>query len=61
MIDCGDTRVLCAVSVEEGVPPFLAGRGSGWLTAEYRMLPRATTTRNARETRRGAARRRFSV
>jgi ribonuclease PH len=51
MIDCGDTRVLCAVSVEEGVPPFLAGRGSGWLTAEYRMLPRATTTRNARETR----------
>ncbi len=51
LIDCGDTRVLCAVSVEDGVPPFLAGRGRGWLTAEYRMLPRATTTRNARETR----------
>ena len=51
LIDCGDTRVLCAVSVEPGVPPFLNGTGRGWLTAEYRMLPRATTTRNARETR----------
>ena len=51
MIDCGDTRVLCAVSVEEQVPPFLVGRGQGWLTAEYRMLPRATTIRTPRESR----------
>lgn len=51
MIDCGDTRVLCAVSVEEQVPPFLVGRGQGWLTAEYRMLPRATSTRTQRESR----------
>ena len=51
MIDCGDTRVLCAVSVEDQVPPFLASRGQGWLTAEYRMLPRATSTRTQRESR----------
>ena len=49
LIDCGDTRVLCAVTVEEQVPPFLLGRGQGWLTAEYRMLPRATSTRTQRE------------
>jgi ribonuclease PH len=49
MIDCGDTRVLCAVTVEEQVPEFLVGRGQGWLTAEYRMLPRATWTRTRRE------------
>ena len=45
----GDTRVLCTVSVEEGVPSFLKGKGKGWLTAEYGMLPRATNTRMKRE------------
>jgi ribonuclease PH len=49
LIDIGDTRVLCTVSVEEGVPPFLKGKGRGWLTAEYGMLPRATHTRGRRE------------
>jgi len=45
----GDTRVLCTASVEDGVPPFLRGRGQGWITAEYGMLPRATHTRSRRE------------
>src|SRR6185312_2584018 len=45
----GETRVLCTASVEEGVPPFLKGRGQGWVTAEYGMLPRATDTRTRRE------------
>jgi ribonuclease PH len=49
LIEMGETRVACAVSVEEKVPPWLEGRGSGWLTAEYAMLPRATLTRTARE------------
>src|SRR5215510_6386315 len=49
LIECGDTRVLCTASVEEGVPPFLKGKGEGWLTAEYGMLPRATHTRGRRE------------
>jgi ribonuclease PH len=49
LIEVGDTRVLCTASVEEGVPPFLKGKGQGWLTAEYGMLPRATHTRMARE------------
>ncbi len=53
LIEVGDTRVVCAVSVEERVPPFLKGKGEGWITAEYGMLPRATTTRGARETGRG--------
>src|SRR5579883_1555019 len=48
LIELGNTRVICAVSVEEGAPPFLRGQGIGWVTAEYRMLPRATTTRTAR-------------
>ncbi len=48
LISTGDTRVLCAVSVEEGVPRFLRGRGQGWLTAEYAMLPRSTLTRTPR-------------
>jgi len=48
-IDAGATRVLCAASVEERVPPFLRGTGKGWVTAEYGMLPRATTTRSTRE------------
>jgi ribonuclease PH len=46
---CGDTQVLCTVSVAEGVPKFLAGTGKGWLTAEYRMLPSATQQRQERE------------
>jgi ribonuclease PH len=53
LIELGGTRVLCAVSVEEGVPPFLKGRGQGWLTAEYGMLPRSTNTRMRREAAEG--------
>jgi ribonuclease PH len=49
LISVGDTRVLCAASIEERVPPFLKNSGSGWVTAEYGMLPRATHTRSARE------------
>jgi len=48
LIEIGNTRVICAVSVEERVPPFLKGQGSGWVTAEYAMLPRATHTRTQR-------------
>ena len=51
IIETGQTRVLCSVSVEEGVPPFLRGSGKGWITAEYSMLPRSTITRSPRETR----------
>jgi ribonuclease PH len=46
---CGDTQVLCTVSVQPGVPKFLEGQGQGWLTAEYRMLPTATQPRQSRE------------
>jgi ribonuclease PH len=46
---CGDTQVLCNVSIQDGVPKFLAGTGTGWLTAEYRMLPGATPQRHERE------------
>jgi ribonuclease PH len=53
LIQQGGTRVLCAASVEEGVPGFLKGRGQGWLTAEYGMLPRATHTRGRREAAEG--------
>lgn len=49
LIEAGKTRVLCAASIEERVPPFLEGSGQGWVTAEYNMLPRATHTRSARE------------
>ncbi|WP_112320866.1 ribonuclease PH [Oceanibium sediminis] len=49
MIRCGDTHVLCTASVEARVPPFLRNSGLGWVTAEYGMLPGATTTRNRRE------------
>ena len=49
LIAFGRTRVLCAVSVEDGVPGWRRGRGEGWLTAEYAMLPRATSTRTSRE------------
>jgi len=50
LIDMGETRVLCAVSVEDRLPRFAIGTGSGWITAEYGMLPRSTHTRTARET-----------
>lgn len=49
LVAFGDTRVLCTASVEERVPPFLRGKGEGWVTAEYGMLPRATHTRSGRE------------
>ncbi len=49
LIKVGATKVLCAVSLEERVPPFLRGQGKGWVTAEYEMLPRSTTTRRARD------------
>src|SRR5204863_5325074 len=49
----GDTHVLCAATVEEKVPPFLRNTGSGWVTAEYGMLPRSTHTRTDREAARG--------
>src|SRR6202158_352782 len=49
LFEMGHTRVLCTASVEEKVPPFLKGKGSGWITAEYGMLPRATHTRGGRE------------
>ncbi|MCE1239972.1 MAG: ribonuclease PH [Azonexaceae bacterium] len=53
LIDMGDTRVLCTASVEESLPPFLRGKGQGWVTAEYGMLPRATHTRSSREAAKG--------
>ena len=53
LISCGRTRLICTASVEEGVPPFLKGRGQGWLTAEYAMLPAATHERSDRESVRG--------
>jgi ribonuclease PH len=53
LVEFGDTRVLCTASVEDGVPSFLRGKGQGWITAEYGMLPRATHTRSAREAARG--------
>ena len=53
LVEFGETRVLCTASVEETVPGFLRGRGQGWITAEYGMLPRSTHTRMAREAARG--------
>ena len=53
LVEFGDTRVLCTASVEDRVPPFLKGKGEGWVTAEYGMLPRATHTRSDREAARG--------
>ena len=53
LIEFGDTKVICTASVEERVPGFLKGKGQGWLTAEYGMLPRATNTRSDREAARG--------
>lgn len=53
LISFGDTRVLCTASVEERIPPWLRGKGEGWVTGEYSMLPRATHTRGSREAARG--------
>ncbi|MDJ0916302.1 MAG: ribonuclease PH [Woeseiaceae bacterium] len=53
LAEFGDTRVLCTASVEDRVPPWMRGSGSGWITAEYGMLPRSTHTRSAREAARG--------
>jgi|SRR6266850_1425340 len=53
LVEFGETRVLCTVSIDDKVPGFLKGKGSGWLTAEYGMLPRSTGTRNEREAARG--------
>ncbi len=53
LISFGDTRVLCTASVEERIPPWLRGKGQGWVTGEYSMLPRATHTRGSREAAKG--------
>jgi len=53
LIEFGNTKVICAATVEEKVPPFLKGCGEGWVTAEYSLLPRSTQTRNPREAARG--------
>jgi ribonuclease PH len=53
LVSCGNTKVICTASVEDSVPPFLIGKGKGWLTAEYGMLPRSTLTRKARDGARG--------
>jgi ribonuclease PH len=53
LIEMGDTQVLCTASVEESVPGFLRGKGQGWVTAEYGMLPRSTHTRSSREAAKG--------
>jgi ribonuclease PH len=49
LIEFGETKVICSASVEDGVPPFLKGKGEGWVTAEYGMLPRSCTSRIRRE------------
>jgi ribonuclease PH len=53
LVEFGETKVLCAASVEDKVPPFLKGTGEGWITAEYSLLPRSTQTRNIREAAKG--------
>ncbi|WP_199618621.1 ribonuclease PH [Paenibacillus alkalitolerans] len=53
LIEVGSTKVICAATVEERVPPFMKGQGRGWVTAEYAMLPRATQVRNQRESAKG--------
>lgn len=53
LIEVGNTKVLCAATIEDKVPPFLKGSGEGWVTAEYSLLPRSTQQRNAREATRG--------
>lgn len=61
LIELGDTKVLCTASVEERVPPFLQGKGEGWISAEYDMLPRSCETRRAREVLRGRSGRSLEI
>ena len=61
MIEMGGTKVICSATVEEGVPKFLYGKGGGWLTAEYGMLPRSTTQRMQRESIRGRGGRTYEI
>ena len=62
LIEMGDTKVICTATVEDSVPPFLRGKGTGWVTAEYAMLPRSSSQRIARERNKvGGARTRSSV
>ncbi|MCG0275980.1 MAG: ribonuclease PH [Thermosediminibacteraceae bacterium] len=56
LIEAGDTKVICTATIDDKVPPFLRGKGQGWVTAEYSMLPRATEIRNVRETLRPSGR-----
>ena len=53
IVECGNTKVYVTVTVEEGVPPFLKGKGEGWLTAEYSMLPYSTGSRKQRDIMKG--------
>lgn len=53
LIEVGDTKVICTATIEDKVPPFMRGEGKGWITAEYSMIPRATHTRNVRESSKG--------
>ncbi len=53
LVEFGNTKVICTVSIQDSVPPFLKGKGQGWITAEYSMLPRSTQTRNIRESVQG--------
>ncbi|HET7577685.1 MAG TPA: ribonuclease PH [Bacillales bacterium] len=53
LITVGDTKVICSATIEDRVPPFMRGKGKGWITAEYAMLPRATEQRNIRESSKG--------
>ena len=53
LISFGNTKVICTATIEHKFPPFMRGQGKGWITAEYSMLPRATNTRNIRESARG--------
>jgi ribonuclease PH len=53
LVECGDTKVICTASIEDRVPPWMSGKGRGWVTAEYDMLPRATSTRSQRDSQRG--------
>src|SRR4029078_2607104 len=55
LISCGETRVICTASIQESVPRWMAGRGSGWVTAEYGMLPASTGDRKARDISKGRA------
>ena len=61
LIGLGNTRVICAVSLEESVPPFLRDSGHGWITAEYGMLPAATNSRNQREAAKGRSGRTYEI